>query len=212
MSSEHIRPSVEDIQLSSRDREVEPNRRTNIILIGMPRSGKTTVGRILADKLGFDFVDTDQEIERREGMSVADIFATKGQAYFRAKETEVAKEVLQKKNQVVPTGGGMVENKGVISHFFREGRVYYLKTPLRTLAERAFGDNTRPATTDEQDEVLELSGRLTRRKDTYEMADKTVETAGKTEEEVALEIMLDYAESLKKETTLKESSPVELAK
>lgn len=80
----------------------------NFYLVGLPGSGKTTVGRILARRLGWRFVDLDRLIVSREGKTVAELFA-EGEAEFRQKETEALKSILGEENCVVSTGGGIVE-------------------------------------------------------------------------------------------------------
>ncbi len=86
---------------------------TNIVLAGFMGTGKTTVGQLVAEQLGRTFVDTDAEIERREGISVPAIFARDGEAYFRSKERALAAELAQQNGFVIATGGGMIVNEGV---------------------------------------------------------------------------------------------------
>lgn len=85
----------------------------NIVLAGFMGTGKTTVGQLVAEQLGRTFVDTDAEIERREGISVPGIFARDGEAYFRSKERALAAELAQQNGFVIATGGGMIVNEGV---------------------------------------------------------------------------------------------------
>src|SRR6188768_135637 len=93
-----------------------------IFLIGLPGSGKTTLGKQLAERLGYAFVDTDEEIVKREGRSIPDIFTQDGEDKFRLMEKEVLEELVGKTNTVVSTGGGlpcfhqnmfMIRNKGM---------------------------------------------------------------------------------------------------
>ncbi|HIC97788.1 MAG TPA: shikimate kinase, partial [Aquificaceae bacterium] len=81
--------------------------RKRVFLVGFMGSGKTTVGGIVARRLGWEFLDTDEEIEKKEGMSVKDIFTRKGELYFRKLELEVLKEVSGRESVVVATGGGL---------------------------------------------------------------------------------------------------------
>ena len=93
-----------------------PSRR-NLILAGFMGAGKTTVGKLCAQALGWTFLDTDVEIEQREGKTIPQLFAQHGEAYFRARETELAREIAGRKNLVVATGGGMImnaENRAVL--------------------------------------------------------------------------------------------------
>ena len=84
---------------------------TNIVLIGMPGCGKTTVGRALAGKLGRTFVDLDEEIVRRAGMSIPEIFAREGEAGFRERESALVREFGERTGLVVSTGGGVVTRR-----------------------------------------------------------------------------------------------------
>lgn len=102
----------------------------NIILIGMPGAGKTTVGRLLAQKLRREFVDCDDELVKRAGMPIPDYFAKFGEAAFRAMETALLQELGQKSHLVLATGGGCVtrpENRDLLR---QNGTVVWLQRPL----------------------------------------------------------------------------------
>ncbi|MCI8909857.1 MAG: shikimate kinase [Oscillibacter sp.] len=106
---------------------------TNLVLVGMPGSGKTTVGRELAELSGKPFVDLDEEIVRRAGVSIPEIFASQGESAFRALEHEVLAEVCAGHGQVIATGGGAVlwsENRAAMR---RTGWVCYLRRRLEDL-------------------------------------------------------------------------------
>ncbi len=79
-----------------------------LVLIGMMGCGKSTCGRHLAEKLGWDFLDTDLEIVRQTGRSISEMFAQEGESYFRQLETNLAKALEHRENLVIATGGGMV--------------------------------------------------------------------------------------------------------
>ena len=81
--------------------------RDNVVLIGMMGCGKSTVGKLLAQALGFAFVDTDQYIEAALGRSIPDIFAKEGEAFFRDRELDAAEELARGKGQVIACGGGL---------------------------------------------------------------------------------------------------------
>ena len=107
--------------------------RTNIVLVGMPGCGKTTVGRALAQLSGKPFVDLDEEIVRRAGRPIPYIFQTEGEEAFRELEARVLAEVCAQSGQVVATGGGAVlraENRAAMR---RAGRVYFLRRSLEEL-------------------------------------------------------------------------------
>lgn len=105
----------------------------NIVLIGMPGAGKSTVGRRIAEKEGRRLIDTDEEIVRREGVSIEQIFREHGEAYFRSIETEVLREACAEKNVVIAAGGGVVtqpENYNIIR---RNSRVGWVQRDLSRL-------------------------------------------------------------------------------
>lgn len=105
----------------------------NLVLIGMPASGKTTVGQALAQALGKEFVDVDQEIEAREGKDIPSIFADKGEAYFRQVEREVIAQVALSGGKVIATGGGAVKDPANVHALARQGRLVWLRRELDSL-------------------------------------------------------------------------------
>lgn len=105
----------------------------NIVLIGMPASGKSTVGRIVADKLGRKFVDTDELITERIGMPIKDFFAKEGEAAFRKVEREVIGELACEGSLVIATGGGAVMNELNLRDLSYNGWLYFIDRPLDSL-------------------------------------------------------------------------------
>lgn len=118
--------------------------KNNIVLLGFMGCGKTTVGKLLAQKTGYTFIDADSYIEQRENMTVNEIFAAKGEAYFRAVETEVAEELSKKERLVIATGGGMVLKKENADFLRSTGFCVWLKVSPETVLERLKNDTTRP--------------------------------------------------------------------
>lgn len=104
----------------------------NIVLTGMPGSGKSTVGRLL-DVEGFSFVDTDMEIEKRCGCAIKDLIDEKGEPYFRDLETEVIREVSAKSGQIIATGGGAILREENVRCLKRNGRLFFLDADLARL-------------------------------------------------------------------------------
>lgn len=107
----------------------------NIILIGMPGCGKSTIGKRIAQRLDMQLVDTDDEIVRRAGKSISDIFEEQGENAFRKLETEVLRDVTCKSRLVIATGGGIVtrdENKDLIR---QNGRVVFIERDIEELAK-----------------------------------------------------------------------------
>jgi shikimate kinase len=97
---------------------------TNVVLTGFMGTGKTTVGRMLAKRLGYEFVDTDGLIESRQARSVARIFEESGEASFRAMEKEVAAELSARERLVISTGGRMLLDPDNLRALSGNGRVY----------------------------------------------------------------------------------------
>lgn len=106
----------------------------NIILIGMPGCGKSTLGKRLAAATGKIFVDMDSIIEEKAGMTIPEIFAEFGEAHFRNMETEAAKELGKEKGQVIATGGGVILRPENMKSLSQNGRVMFLERPLENLA------------------------------------------------------------------------------
>ena len=104
----------------------------NVVLTGMPGSGKSTVGKCLNIE-GFEFVDTDEEIEKRCGCSIKELIQEKGEAYFRALETEVIQEVSATNCRIISTGGGAVLKEENVRALKRNGKLYFLNADLSRL-------------------------------------------------------------------------------
>ena len=104
----------------------------NIVLTGMPGSGKSTVGKLL-DIDGFTFVDTDEEIEKKCGCSIKELINDKGEKYFRNLETEVIKDISSKNCQIISTGGGAVLRQENVDFLKRNGRIFFLDSDFSRL-------------------------------------------------------------------------------
>ena len=110
----------------------------NVVLTGMPGCGKSTIGRLVAERLGREFLDTDTEIEKRIGMPIPDYFAAHGEAAFRRVESEVIAEIVAPRTGiVVATGGGAVLDPKNIDMLKRNGRIFFLDRPLHRIRPSA---------------------------------------------------------------------------
>lgn len=109
------------------------NEKQNLVLVGMPSSGKTTLGKILSQELKKEFVDTDEEIIKKAQMPIAEIFERFGEEHFRALETQVIKEVSQRQGLVIATGGGAVLKQENIDALKQNGKVIFIDRPLSQL-------------------------------------------------------------------------------
>ena len=161
----------------------------NIVLIGMMGSGKSAVGREIARKLGWSFIDMDEEIEREQGTSVAEIFARRGEADFRVMEKELIKKMAGSGRCVIATGGGTPCSEENWKTLAREGWIVWLKALPITLFERIQKERaTRPLLQD-PDPLGTLRTLLAKREPFYEKADYIVETEGLKAEDVAEKIV-----------------------
>ena len=106
----------------------------NIVLIGMPGCGKSTVGRSLAHRLNKKFVDADSKIEELAGMTIPEIFASFGENRFRELETQVLEELGKRSGLVISTGGGCVTKTENYAHLHRNGKIIWLQRALDDLA------------------------------------------------------------------------------
>lgn len=160
----------------------------NLYLIGMMGVGKTTVGRLLAQQLGYGFVDTDNVIVQAAGKSINEIFADEGEAAFRQLESDVLAQVCAFTKLTIATGGGIVlrrENWGYLHH----GLIVWLDAPVELILARLAEDTTRPLLqdADPQDKLRSL---LEQRKPLYKQADLRITVqAEETPEQTAARII-----------------------
>ena len=155
----------------------------NIVLIGIMGSGKTTLGKIIAEKTGMEFIDTDEMVIQRVGKQIGEIFEEHGEAYFRDIEAEIVEEVSKKENCVISTGGGVVLRDENVDSLKRTGVMFFLTASPMTLWERVKGDKLRPLL--KGDNVIGVLKRvLTARLPLYEQADYTINTENSPEKTV----------------------------
>ncbi|MEE1074042.1 MAG: shikimate kinase [Acutalibacteraceae bacterium] len=109
------------------------NQKRNLVLIGMPSCGKTTIGKAIAEQLGKEFIDSDDEIVKKQGMPIPEIFGKFGEKYFRNIETEVIAELSLKQSSVIATGGGAVLNKRNVDLLKENGLLVFIDRPLEKL-------------------------------------------------------------------------------
>jgi shikimate kinase len=164
-----------------------------IYLTGFMGSGKSTVGLLLAGRLGVPFVDLDTEIERQAGMTVREIFEIHGEAVFRQREHEALRATLEAPDVVVATGGGTMVFEGNFRLMQANGLSVWLNPAFATIVARigALGKSDRPLFRDEAQALALYKERLP----AYRRADLTVDTAtGERPEEIAARIALRIGE------------------
>jgi shikimate kinase len=142
----------------------------NIYLIGMMGCGKSTIGSLLAAKLGYSFLDTDTTIEKLVGQSIAELFEAVGEPEFRKLETQVLAEVSAHIRLVVATGGGIAIARENWNHL-HQGLVIWLDPSIDILAERLQGDTTRPILATSEGLQTKLESLLAERRYRYAEAD-----------------------------------------
>ena len=166
----------------------------NIVLIGMRGSGKTIVGELLAQRLDKQFIEMDELIVQRLGLSIPEIVEKYGWEKFREVEEEITREVAELDNVVNATGGGVVTREKNIQELKKKGKLVWLKVSLDTLLRRIGNGQFRPSLTGRpQREDMETV--LAERSPIYErVADFVIDTEGKTPEEIAEAIIKLYGE------------------
>ncbi|HEY7330623.1 MAG TPA: shikimate kinase [Gemmataceae bacterium] len=163
-----------------------------LFLIGSRGSGKSTVARLLAHELSWDWLDADEELEKRYGQSIRALFAVEGEAGFREKESLVLAQLCRLQRHVIATGGGVVLRENNRELLRASGRSVWLTADVETLWQRVQNDCTtadrRPPLTvggrAEMEEILRLREPLYR-----QTADYIVDTNGREPREVAAEIL-----------------------
>ena len=161
----------------------------NIFIVGPMGSGKSTVGKIIANELFLNFFDTDEEIETRTGASIDWIFDLEGEDGFRKRESKILEEMVQQNSIVLSTGGGIILSETNREHLSSRGTVFYLATPISVQLERTSKDKDRPLLKNgDPGKILEKL-HLARESLYEEVADYIVNTEGKSSQEVSEEII-----------------------
>ncbi|HZV07057.1 MAG TPA: shikimate kinase [Gemmataceae bacterium] len=163
-----------------------------LFLIGPRGSGKSTVARLLAHEIGWDWLDADEVLEKRYGQSIRAIFAAEGEAGFRDKEAVVLGELCRLDRCIIATGGGIVLRENNRALLRASGRIVWLKADVDTLWQRVQADGAtadrRPPLTvggrEEMEEILRLREPLYR-----QCADLIVETTGRAPAAIVAEIL-----------------------
>jgi shikimate kinase len=147
----------------------------HFILVGLPGVGKTTIGKAAARALGRPFLDFDEEIQRRTGMPVREIFRLKGEDFFRELERALTQELSTTGGMVLSPGGGWITQSESVEHLRRAGRIIYLRASPEAVARRLQRVETRPLLAG-RDPVVALRELYEKRHALYETADTVLDT------------------------------------
>ena len=162
--------------------------KSNIIITGFMGTGKSVVAKELARKLKMEFTDIDRIIEERHGMSVADIFTGQGEKYFREQENKLVKELSQKENTVIATGGGTLLSSDNARILGQRGQIICLYADSQTIYNRVNKKNNRPLL--KRENVLsEINRLLKERKKAYNNFTTKIDTTNLSIQEVVDKII-----------------------
>jgi shikimate kinase len=165
-----------------------PRQISNIALIGFMGTGKSTVGRLVAEQLHFEFLDTDEVIESRTHKSISAIFADEGEPAFRQREAELIAELNSRQRLVLSTGGGLGANADNIASLKQHALVVCLWASPDTIWERVRGQTHRPLLK-EADPLAKIRQLLAARESFYKQADVLLNTEVRSLKEVAQQVL-----------------------
>ena len=148
-----------------------------ITIIGMPGSGKSTVGKLLAEALNLNFIDTDEEIEKETGLSIPEIFERMGEAHFRKIEKLIVRKCLER-GEIISLGGGAILDPETRKTVFNNTLSFYIKIPLNELARRLKSAYSNRPLLKDGDLLKSLRKLYFKRKNIYESARYIIEGKG----------------------------------
>lgn len=159
----------------------------NLVMVGFMGAGKTTIGRRLARRLGYFFLDMDNFIVREENKEISEIFSEHGELFFRQMETNLLRRLISVENTIVSTGGGVVGTEGNFELLRKIGTTVYLKAPREDIIERLKRSQHRPLVQENLEETV--FSLMKKRAPLYEQADHIIETQGLTPHQIASQII-----------------------
>ena len=163
----------------------------NLVLLGMMAVGKTTLGKIVAKKQELKFIDIDASIEKKNSMTIKEIFKKKGEKFFRMEEEKEVLKSLEKNNCVIALGGGAFMNKTVRENILKNAISIWLNVDIKTLNQRVKWNQKRPLLKEEnnQKKITEL---YAERKDIYKLANHKIECDNLSKKNIAEKIIALY--------------------
>jgi shikimate kinase len=166
----------------------------NLVLVGFMGSGKTAAGKLAAKTLGLTFVDMDAIIEQRHGQSISEIFASKGESFFRRHERELVRELAVRQDHCIATGGGVVLDPNNLRDFGRTGVIICCWVDARTAYERTKHARHRPLLEADPDRLARIEELLRQREPLYKAIANRIDT-----EAMSVEQQADAVERLYRE-------------
>ncbi|MBN2239360.1 MAG: shikimate kinase [Dehalococcoidales bacterium] len=167
------------------------NMKNSLALIGYMGTGKTLIGRILAERLDLNLVETDRLIEQRAGITIPELFEREGETGFREREIAAVKEITGEGFSVIACGGGLVLNRINIDRLKENCVIVYLRASPKTILKRVSGEAGQRPLLEVEDQLKTITEMLKFRRPLYERAaDITVNTTGISPNEVADKIIL----------------------
>ena len=163
----------------------------NLVLLGMMAVGKTTLGKIVAKKQELKFIDIDTSIEKKNSMTIKEIFKKKGEKFFRMEEEKEVLKSLEKNNCVIALGGGAFMNKTVRENILKNAISIWLNVGIKTLNKRVKWNQKRPLLKEKnaQKKITEL---YAERKEIYKLANHKIACDNLTKEDIAEKIIALY--------------------
>ncbi len=153
--------------------------------------GKTTVGKIVAKKQGMEFIDTDENIEKKCSMSISEIFKEKGEKFFRVVEEKEVLKSLKKNNCVIALGGGAFINENIRNSILKNAISIWLDVDLKTLNKRIKWNKKRPLLNEENNQE-KINKLYSERKDIYKLANHRINCDNLDKENIAKKIIIFY--------------------
>ena len=166
------------------------NSKENLVFLGMMGSGKSSIGLLISKKLNIDFIDVDNEIEKKTGMKISKIFETNGEKYFREIEEITTLKLLKKNKTVISLGGGAFLNNKIKKEVLENHISFWLHWDIKTLIDRIRNSKKRPiAYKSSKNEIMEL---IKKRSITYSKAMYKINCENLTKNEIVRNIIEIY--------------------
>ena len=160
----------------------------NLVLLGMMAVGKTTLGKIVAKKQELEFIDTDANIEKKNSMTIKEIFIKKGEKFFRTEEEKEVLKSLEKNNCVIAIGGGAFINKTLRENILNNAISIWLDIDIKILSKRAKWNQKRPLLKKENNQQ-KLKDLYAKRKNIYKIANHKITCDNLAKENIAKKII-----------------------